>query len=91
MTLGRQIAETRKERGLSQEQVEARVIALGLRDDVGKPLTLSTAALSRFEAGQRMPNIRSMQALSAALGVSFLVHRDGIEIVELEREEAKAG
>ena len=48
MTLGRQIAETRKERGLSQEQVEARVIALGLRDDVGKPLTLSTAGLSRW-------------------------------------------
>ena len=82
MTLGLQLSETRKERGLSLEQVEAKVLSLGLRDDTGKPLTLSAAALSRFEAGNRMPNIRSMQALSAALGVDFLITRDGVEIAE---------
>jgi transcriptional regulator with XRE-family HTH domain len=83
-SIGKDIGTVRRARGLSMEQVAARMIAARLKDERGKPLAVSSATVSRIESGGRLPHTRTLMALSAALGVHFIVHDGGIEVVEPE-------
>lgn len=57
MSYGNNIRRIRIERGLSQEELAQAVGVTG-------------SAISRWESGQRQPNIEKLKKLSAALGVT---------------------
>jgi transcriptional regulator with XRE-family HTH domain len=84
--IGQQIADVRATRGLSLGAVEKAVIEAGLRDEDGEPITLTGAALSRIEAGERMPGLRTLVALSRVLRVQFIIDKRGASV----RMEGKA-
>jgi transcriptional regulator with XRE-family HTH domain len=62
VTVGAQLRRARRRSGLSQRRAAA---ATGG--------ALSTAGLSRIESGQRYPTLRTLEALSTALGVRVVV------------------
>lgn len=61
-------------RALSREDLSLRIAALGLRDDAGRPLTLTKDAIAKIENPDpvrgRNPKPRSVRALCAGLGCS---------------------
>jgi len=82
--LGQMIAAHRRTVGKSLEVVAAEVNALGLHDDMGRPVTLSGAALSRVENGIRLPAVATMQGLAAVLGVAFFIDGEGVTLMARE-------
>jgi transcriptional regulator with XRE-family HTH domain len=60
--LGEQLRRERERADLSQREVSARTGGV-----------VSSPALSRIEAGDRYPTLRTLEALSRALGVRFVV------------------
>ena len=54
MNIGSRIRNARQEKGLSQE-------------DLAKAIGATKSAVSRYEAGKRMPNLGQIQAIAAAL------------------------
>lgn len=84
--VGQMIAGRRRIVGKSLENVAAEVSALRLRDDMGRRVTLSGAALSRIENGIRLPSTPTMQGLAAVLGVAFFIDGDGVTVMTREEE-----
>lgn len=61
MDIGRTIAKARKEAGLSQSELAARLSMLGV--------DVTNQAVSKWESGQSLPNARQFIILCAALGI----------------------
>lgn len=85
--VGQMIAGIRRTHGKSLEAVASEVNALGLHDDMGRPVTLSGAALSRIENGIRLPAVATMQGLAAVLAVAFFIDADGVTIMAREEQQ----
>lgn len=76
-TIGQQIAAARARKGLSIERTADAVTALGRKDERGKPLRVTSAALSRIERGDRLPGFNSLTALAVVLEVWVVIDPDG--------------
>lgn len=60
----------REDKPWSPQELEDAVTRLGLRDDDGRPLTVTRDAITKIENGERKPKARTIRALIAALGIS---------------------
>lgn len=61
--IGRQIAEARRARGLSQSAA-------------ARKLKITTMYLSRLECGRQEPSLRVLRAISTLFNVEIVVHPD---------------
>ena len=76
MTLGKKLRSARKSAGLTQEQLSEKLL-------------VSRQAITKWEAGEGMPDIENLKQLSKLLNISIDYLLDGGEVIDLSamREE----
>lgn len=60
----------REDKPWSPQELEDAITRLGLRDDDGRPLTVTRDAITKIENGERKPKARTIRAIIAALGIT---------------------
>lgn len=76
MNCGEKIAELRKKKGLTQ-------------DDLGKEMNVSYQAVSKWERDESQPDFETMSKIARLFNVPLSYFEEGGELNSVEREEAK--